>query len=125
MILADLVGDARQPFEYRDKGSMATIGKRRAVAEIGTLRLTGRIAWLTWLAVHLYSLIGFRNRLSVMFNWVWAYVFSRREARLIVGKEWRKGGRDFRFAGDRRGQICVQHQAYPRRRSKVLRRARQ
>jgi len=89
MILADLVGEPRTRFEYRDKGSMATIGKRRAVAEIGRLTLTGRIAWFTWLAVHLYSLIGFRNRLSVMFNWVWAYVFSRREARLIVGKEWR------------------------------------
>jgi NADH dehydrogenase len=89
MILADLVGQPRSRFEYRDKGSMATIGKRRAVAEIGKLTLTGRIAWFTWLAVHLYSLIGFRNRVSVMFNWVWAYVFSRREARLIVGKEWR------------------------------------
>jgi NADH dehydrogenase len=89
MILRDLEGQPRQPFQYRDKGTMATIGKRRAVAEIGKLTLTGRIAWLTWLAVHLYSLIGFRNRLSVLFNWFWNYVFSRREARLIVEKEWK------------------------------------
>ena len=89
MIVGDLGGRPRQAFHYRDKGSMATIGKRRAVAEIGTLTLTGRIAWITWLAVHVYSLIGFRNRLSVLFNWFWNYVFSRREARLIVEKEWK------------------------------------
>lgn len=89
MILRDLEGQPRQPFQYKDKGSMATIGKRRAVAEIGKITLTGRTAWLTWLAVHLYSLIGFRNRLAVLFNWVWNYVFSRREARLIIEKEWK------------------------------------
>jgi NADH dehydrogenase len=89
MILRDLEGQPRQAFQYRDKGTMATIGKRRAVAEIGKVTLTGRIAWLTWLAVHLYSLIGFRNRIAVLFNWVWNYVFSKREARLIVEKEWK------------------------------------
>jgi NADH dehydrogenase len=89
MILADVVGDARRPFKYDDKGSMATIGKSRAVAQIGRVALTGRIAWLFWLVVHVYSLIGFRNRLSVLFNWAWNYMFSRREARLITDKEWR------------------------------------
>jgi NADH:ubiquinone reductase (H+-translocating) len=89
MILRDLVGEPRKPFTYRDKGSMATIGKSRAVAEIRTLKLTGRIAWIVWLVVHVYSLIGFRNRLAVLFTWVWSYMFSRREARLITEKEWR------------------------------------
>lgn len=91
MILNDLHGDPRRPFEYRDKGSLATIGKSRAVAEIGKLTLTGRIAWLIWLLVHVYSLVGFRNRVSVLFSWVWSYIFSKREARLIVNKEWRLG----------------------------------
>ena len=89
MILRDLAGDARQPFVYKDKGSMATIGKSRAVAQIGRLALTGRIAWFFWLVVHVYSLIGFRNRLAVLFNWAWNYMFSRREARLITDKEWK------------------------------------
>jgi NADH dehydrogenase len=89
MILRDLVGDPRERFTYRDKGSMATIGKSRAVAEIRTLRLTGRTAWIVWLVVHVYSLIGFRNRLTVLLTWVWSYMFSRREARLITEKEWR------------------------------------
>jgi len=89
MILADLVGESRRPFIYDDKGSMATIGKSRAVAQIGRVALTGRVAWLFWLVVHVYSLIGFRNRLAVLFNWAWNYMFSRREARLITEKEWR------------------------------------
>ena len=89
MILCDLVGDPRRPFAYNDKGSLATIGKSRAIAQIGRLALTGRIAWLFWLVVHVYSLIGFRNRLAVLFNWAWNYLFSRREARLITEKEWK------------------------------------
>ena len=89
MILADLTGDPRRPFHYNNRGQLATIGKSRAVAEIGRLHLTGRIAWLTWLLVHVYSLIGFRNRLVVLFNWIWCYMFSRREARLITEREWR------------------------------------
>jgi NADH dehydrogenase len=89
MILRDLVGEPRQPFVYKDKGSMATIGKSRAVAQIGRVALTGHIAWLSWLVVHVYSLIGFRNRLVVLFNWAWNYIFSRREARLITEKEWK------------------------------------
>ncbi len=89
MILRDLTGEPREPFVYHDKGSMATIGKSRAVAQIGRVTLTGRIAWLFWLVVHVYSLIGFRNRLAVLFNWAWNYLFSRREARLITDKEWK------------------------------------
>jgi len=89
MILADLDGQPRRPFRYNDQGQMATIGKSRAVAEIGRLKLTGRLAWLTWLLIHVYSLIGFRNRVAVLFNWIWSYMFSKREARLITEKEWR------------------------------------
>ena len=89
MILGDLVREARRPFRYNDKGQMATIGKSRAVAQIGRITLTGRIAWLTWLFVHVASLIGFRNRMSVLFSWFWSYMFSKREARLITEKEWR------------------------------------
>jgi NADH:ubiquinone reductase (H+-translocating) len=89
MILGDLTGEPRKPFHYNDKGQMATIGKSRAVAQIGSVTLTGRIAWLTWLFVHVASLIGFRNRVAVLFNWFWSYMFSKREARLITEKEWR------------------------------------
>jgi NADH dehydrogenase len=93
MILRDLVGEPRRPFVYDDKGSLATIGKSRAVAQIGRIALTGRIAWIIWLVVHVYSLIGFRNRLSVLFTWAWNYLFSRREARLITDKEWKQESR--------------------------------
>jgi NADH dehydrogenase len=89
MILGDLVGDPRRPFVYTDKGTMATIGKSRAVGQIGRVQLTGRIAWFAWLLIHVYQLIGFRNRLAVLFNWAWNYMFSKRGARLITEKEWR------------------------------------
>jgi len=89
MILRDLGGQPRQPFVYHDKGTMATIGKSRAVGQIGRVKLTGRIAWFAWLLIHVYQLIGFRNRLAVMFNWAWNYMFSKRGARLITEKEWK------------------------------------
>ena len=89
MILRDLEGQPRQPFVYHDKGTMATIGKSRAVGQIGRVKLTGRIAWFAWLLIHVYQLIGFRNRLAVMFNWAWNYMFSKRGARLITEKEWK------------------------------------
>ncbi len=89
MILGDLVGEPRQPFVYNDKGTMATIGKSRAVGQIGRFKLTGRIAWFAWLLIHVYQLIGFRNRLAVLFNWAWNYMFSKRGARLIIEKEWK------------------------------------
>ena len=89
MILRDLEGQPRQPFVYKDKGTMATIGKSRAVGQIGRLKLTGRIAWFAWLLIHVYQLIGFRNRVAVLFNWAWNYMFSKRGARLITEKEWK------------------------------------
>lgn len=89
MILRDLEGQPRQPFVYKDKGTMATIGKSRAIGQIGRVKLTGRIAWFAWLLIHVYQLIGFRNRLAVIFNWAWNYLFSKRGARLITEKEWK------------------------------------
>jgi NADH:ubiquinone reductase (H+-translocating) len=72
-------------FSYFDKGSMATIGKAKAVAQIGKLKFTGSIAWLLWSFVHVLFLVGFRNRITVVLAWVWNYLFSSRGARLITG----------------------------------------
>ncbi|MEM7244806.1 MAG: NAD(P)/FAD-dependent oxidoreductase [Acidobacteriota bacterium] len=78
-------GGERRPFRYHDKGSMATIGRAAAVVEHGDLRLSGYPAWWAWLALHLWFLIGFRNRLVVLFQWAWAYFTYQRGARLITG----------------------------------------
>jgi len=72
-------------FHYRDFGSMATVGKSRAVVEIRWLRFGGLLAWLAWMALHITVLIGFRNRLAVLSSWVYAYIFYRRGSRLITG----------------------------------------
>jgi len=85
-ILRDLQGKQRLPFRYFDKGTMATIGRRRAVAQIGRFHLSGYFAWLMWLFVHLVLLVGFRNRLMVMREWVWAFFTRERSARLITGE---------------------------------------
>lgn len=78
-----LSGDPLQPFCYRDPGMMATIGRNQAVAKIGRLHLRGFIAWLMWVVVHVFQLIGIRNRLVVMINWVWDYFLYERALRLI------------------------------------------
>jgi NADH dehydrogenase len=88
MIQNDLRGRPRQPFKYVDMGQMATIGRSRAIAEFGRLRLSGLLAWWFWLLVHIYRLSGFRNRLSVLIQWAWSYFTFGRGARLIVAKEW-------------------------------------
>jgi NADH dehydrogenase len=75
----------REPFRYVDKGSMATIGRSRAIAQVNKLHLSGLLAWLAWLAVHIWYLIGFRNRFMVMVDWAWSYFTYRRGARLITG----------------------------------------
>ncbi|MFI5202541.1 MAG: NAD(P)/FAD-dependent oxidoreductase [Candidatus Kapaibacterium sp.] len=72
------------PFRYRDKGVLATIGRSYAIARIGKLRVSGWIAWLMWVFVHIMYLIGFRNRAVVMLDWIWAYVSYQRAVRLIV-----------------------------------------
>jgi NADH dehydrogenase len=74
------------PFRYRDKGSLATIGRAAGVADFGRIRLSGFVAWAAWLGIHIFFLIGFRNRLLVMLQWAWAYVTFQRGARLITGK---------------------------------------
>ena len=77
-------GKPAEPFRYRDRGSMATLGRKAAVAIIGRLRLSGLIAWLSWLFVHIFFLIGFRNRFVVLFEWAWSYFTFQRSARLIL-----------------------------------------
>jgi NADH:ubiquinone reductase (H+-translocating) len=84
-ILSDLKGKPRKDFKYWDKGSMATIGRSKAIVEAGRFKLSGFIAWLAWLFIHLISLIGFKNRLYVLSEWFWAYLTRERSARLITG----------------------------------------
>ncbi len=88
-ILRDIGGKPRAEFRYFDKGQMATIGRSRAIVEIGRLRFAGFFAWMVWLVVHIYYLVGFKNRIFVVAQWAWSYLTFRRGARLIVGKEWR------------------------------------
>ncbi|WP_370327247.1 NAD(P)/FAD-dependent oxidoreductase [Euzebya sp.] len=85
-VLADrTAGRSSKPFRYRDKGTMATIGRRAAVAQLPLgLRFTGSLAWLAWLVLHIYFLIGFRNRASVLLNWAWNYVTWDRAARVVT-----------------------------------------
>lgn len=82
---------ARTPFHYWDKGSLATIGRAAAVAEFGRIHISGFIAWLSWLFVHILFLIGFRNRLLVFIQWAWSYVTYERGARLITGSTYLPG----------------------------------
>jgi NADH dehydrogenase len=82
----DLEGKPRETFHYVDKGSMATIGRSRAIAEIGKIKLTGFLAWFAWLAVHIFFLIGFKNRFAVLFNWAYSYFAYQRGARIITGR---------------------------------------
>ena len=90
-IRRDLEGKPREAFRFVDKGQMATIGRSRAIVEIGRLRFSGWFAWVTWLVVHVYFLVGFKNRLLVVLHWAWSYLTFRRGARLIVEREWRFG----------------------------------
>lgn len=86
-ILAREGGKTLLPFRYHDKGSMATIGRNAAVASAFGMDFRGYLAWLVWLLLHLYYLIGFRNRIVVMLNWVWYYWFHERQVRLITRRE--------------------------------------
>lgn len=89
LIVAEIGGASRgsvEPFRYNDKGSMATIGRARAVAEIGSLRFGGFVAWVLWSVVHVSFLIGFRSKLMALIEWSWLYVSWSRGARLITGR---------------------------------------
>ncbi len=84
-VVAVTKGEARAPFRYHDKGTMATIGRNAAVVDLGRLRISGYPAWLMWCFIHILWLIGFRNRFLVMIEWAWAYFRFERSARLITG----------------------------------------
>jgi len=98
-------GRALTPFQYRDKGIMATIGRGTAVVQSGPLRLKGRLGWLTWLFLHVALIVGFRNRLSVLMNWTWSFLFWERPARLVIGST------DRRL--ERLAQVPYLHRALP------------
>jgi NADH dehydrogenase len=83
---------AARPFHYHDKGNLATIGRASAVADIRGVRLSGLVAWITWLVVHLWYLIGFENRLLVLLRWAFSFVTRGRGARLITGAPARARG---------------------------------
>jgi NADH dehydrogenase len=85
VLTARLEGKSMPPFRYRDYGSLATIGRTKAVAQHGKLKISGLAAWLLWSVAHIYFLIGFRNRLAVALNWFWNYLTFQRGARLITG----------------------------------------
>lgn len=84
-ILRHMKKQPPETFRYRDYGSLATIGRKAAVAMVGKIRFSGFFAWMFWLFVHIYFLIGFRNRLMVMTDWAWAYVTFQRNARIVTG----------------------------------------
>ncbi len=84
-IARELIGEPRRDFHYVNKGSLATIGRAAAIAEFGKIHISGLIAWMAWLFVHIFFLIGFRNRILVLVQWAWSYITYERGARLIVG----------------------------------------
>ena len=86
MIRERLAGRATRAFRYRDYGNLATIGRMAAVVDLGRLRFSGAPAWFFWLWAHVFFLIGFRNRLVVMAEWIWSYVTYQRHARIIIGR---------------------------------------
>lgn len=86
-IVRDLRGEPRESFRYRDKGDLATIGRAAAVARLGGMKLSGFVAWVIWVVVHIMYLIGFRNRVLVMMQWAWAYLTYHRGIRLITGDQ--------------------------------------
>jgi NADH:ubiquinone reductase (H+-translocating) len=87
VIAARIAGRTEPRFRYRNYGNLATIGRKVAVADFGQVRLSGRLAWLLWGGVHVLFLIGFRNRVAVLLDWLWAYVTFQRGARLITSEK--------------------------------------
>jgi NADH dehydrogenase len=83
-VAADILGTRHRAFRYRDKGMLATIGRRAAVGQIGPFTFTGVVGWIAWLVVHLYYLIGFENRIRVLMRWAWYYVRLDRPVRIIL-----------------------------------------
>ena len=87
LIMDEIKGKSRKPFHYFDKGSMATIGRMDAVAEVGNIKLSGIIGWLGWLFVHLFYQVGFKNKVSILITWIWSYISFKAGARLIQNEE--------------------------------------
>ena len=85
-VLRAIRGEPLRPFRYRDYGSMATVGRGSAVADIGAVKASGLLAWFIWLFIHIFWLIGFRNRLVVLIEWAWLYGTFQRSVRLITGE---------------------------------------
>jgi len=85
LIRARMDGKPIEPFRYHDKGNLATVGRSFAILDLGRLKLSGFIAWVLWLWIHIWYLIGFRNKISVFIQWAWAYITWQRSARLITG----------------------------------------
>jgi NADH dehydrogenase len=77
-------GKAMKPFHYKDLGSMATIGRNKAVADLPYLKIQGFVAWLLWLFVHLKSILGVKNKIFVFFNWVWSYFTMDQSLRIMI-----------------------------------------
>jgi NADH dehydrogenase len=87
-----LRGDTPGPFKYKNKGNVATIGRRRAVADLPPgIHVGGTVAWLLWLGIHIFYLIGFQNRVLVFLRWVWSFLTHGRGGRLIAGQDLRPG----------------------------------
>ena len=87
-IVRRLDGAPTEPFRYRDKGTMATIGRNDAVTELPNgMRLTGFVGWVAWLGLHLVYLVGFRNRANVLLNWAWNYPTYDRHSRIIAARD--------------------------------------
>lgn len=99
----DLRGRPRSPFRYRDRGSLATVGRNRAVAQLPWLSLSGMPAWLIWGLVHIALLIGFRSRIVVMITWIWTWATHRRGARVVIGRTHRRTVHD----GESRAQVPI------------------
>ena len=85
-VLRAVRGEPQQPFRYRDYGNAATIGRGSAVVDMGPVKASGPLAWLFWLFLHIFWLIGFRNRVAVLGEWAWAYFTFQRRVRLITGE---------------------------------------
>ena len=97
---ATLKGQPRKNFHYVDKGSLATIGRAAAIAQFGKIHISGFLAWLAWLTVHIFFLIGFRNRLIVLIQWAWSYLTFERGARLITGDQTLPGWKELQREED-------------------------
>jgi NADH:ubiquinone reductase (H+-translocating) len=114
MLRADLEGRTRPAFRYFDKGDMATIGRMSAVADVKwpfKAHMSGLPAWLTWITVHIFFLIGFRNRVAVMASWIWTYFTFTRSARLITGDQTLPGWKEEVNAGPARAEVAAANEA--------------